>query len=233
MYLNNSLENSPFKVEHKENCSQCARVANYCRMTLKSSRRLDNLIECDSDLFELVQLSIQLIQYHMEHLSSWIPALFHELCELNRQLKEESVERDSLIPLSEEVNEEEDRWACAIRVAIYHCRASLYEQQNIQRSLEYYRKCLCVRPSKHTRLIQQSARVALEQLSRVHVRPCLPSRTSSVSSKGSTAHKTCSNCGREKRGMPVCSRCKSQFYCTVRCLQEHKPIHDLECGILK
>ncbi|CAO3692768.1 unnamed protein product [Rhizopus stolonifer] len=235
MYLSNSSTTNPpshFKRTHEESCSQCVHMSKYCGKALHSSRT-HSFVRCDSDLFQLVELSIQLIQYHAEHTCSWIPALLHELFELSKQIKEESAEVDRLTLLEEEESTEEDGWDRAIRISIYYCRASLYEQQNMQRALEYYRKCLCVRPSKHTNLVQRSARLALEQLGQSHIRPYFPSRTSSVSSKGSAAHKSCSNCGREKRGMPVCSQCKSQYYCTVRCLKEHKPIHALECHAFK
>ncbi|KAI9276010.1 hypothetical protein BY458DRAFT_546224 [Sporodiniella umbellata] len=64
-------------------------------------------------------------------------------------------------------------------------------------------------------------------------RPYLPSRTSSVSSQGSAFYQSCANCGKEKRGMPVCSQCKSQSYCTLRCLKEHQPVHQLDCRSFK
>ncbi|KAI9299413.1 hypothetical protein BJ944DRAFT_274252 [Cunninghamella echinulata] len=39
----------------------------------------------------------------------------------------------------------------------------------------------------------------------------------------------CGNCGLEKKAMPVCAKCKTQRYCSAKCLKTHKPIHDTVC----
>ncbi|KAI8968017.1 hypothetical protein BDF20DRAFT_898408 [Mycotypha africana] len=227
------------------------------------------LLQLVQQAIELVQSHADIGRVH--HLP-WLPMIMDELRELCKQIKEESRDSDRIVPLplrtdmeeeeevEEDAEEEEeggsemyyssgynsrmkDSFARAIRISIYHCRASFCEDLDSNKAITYYRKCLSVRPStvSEAKKLQSSAKVALRHLiadrynkyagTATETRPHLPSRTSSVSSGASSScSMACANCGVEKRGMPVCSKCKSTYYCTVRCLKAHKAVHDLECN---
>lgn len=239
-----------YKHDMIHGCVNCDVIANYYLMAFRLVK--NNSSECNSLLLSLVQQTIGLILCHMDisriqHLP-WLPILMTELRELGKQIKDESSEPDKIVPLP---NIHEDttsidsfymdnsmngEYGRAIRISIYHCRAVLCEDIDTIKSISYYRKCLSVRSSPvESQKLQQSAKVALQHLitdgqKYAANRPRLPSRTSSVSSGASSScSMACANCGVEKRGMPVCSKCKSQYYCGVRCLKAHKPVHDLEC----
>lgn len=237
--------------KHDGGCYNCDTIANYYLMAFRFVRN-DDSIKCNPLLLSLVQQSIQLLLCHVDvsriqHLP-WLPTLMSELRELGKRIKDESSEADRLVSLpnvqvsyplcvDNSINGEYGR---AIRISIYHCRALLCEDMDTSKSISYYRKCLSVRPSRvESQRLQQSAKIALQHLitdeekyaaATMDYRPKLPSRTSSVSSGASSScSMACANCGVEKRGMPVCARCKSQYYCGIRCLKAHKPVHDLEC----
>lgn len=238
-----------YKHDEIHGCYNCDLISKYYILgfELANSRQL----ECNSVLLGLVQQVIQFIQCHLdisrqEHVS-WIPDLMNKLRELGKKIKDESSETDryvSLPPTNQmetmrtEVisidNSMNGEYGRAIRISIYYCRAALCEDVDTTKSISYYRKCVSVRPSPlESQNYQQSAKLALLHLIADHAtnRPRLPSRTASVSSGASSScSMSCSNCGVEKRGMPVCSKCKSQYYCGVRCLKAHKSIHEAECS---
>lgn len=234
-----------YKHDKIHGCYNCDLISKYYILgfELVKSKQL----ECNSVLLGLVQQVIQFIQCHLdisrqEHVS-WLPVLMTKLRELGKQIKDECYEADRFVPLPPTNNMEaismdnsmDGEYGRAIRISIYYCRAVLCEDIDNTKSISYYRKCVSVRPSPlESQNFQQSAKLALLHLITDHAtnRPRLPSRTSSVSSGASSScSMSCSNCGVEKRGMPVCSKCKSQYYCGVRCLKAHKPIHEAECGI--
>ena len=233
-----------------QGCHQCDTIANYYLMGLGLAKNKE-LVDCNALLLDLVQQSIQLVMCHVDisrirHLP-WLPILMSELRDLGKHIKDESSEADGLVPLPEmdrathplciddSINGEYGR---AIRISIYYCRAMLCEDLDTTKSISYYRKCLSVRSSPlETQKIQETAKLTLQHLiadggqKYASDRPRLPSRTSSVSSgTSSSSSMACANCGVEKRGMPVCSKCKSQYYCGIRCLKIHKPVHELECS---
>jgi hypothetical protein len=233
------------KHDHFSSCYNCDKVANYYLVAFRSIINKQPII-CNSLLLGLVEQTVDLIHCHLQvsrirHLP-WLPVLMSELRELGKQLKDESSEPDRLVPLPLPVEQDQESinrvpinesFARAIRITIYYCRATLCEDIDTNKSISYYRKCVSVRPTQFdTQNLQQSARTALQHLiadqDKYSNRPRLPSRTSSVSSSSSNSM-SCSNCGIEKRGMPVCSKCKSQYYCGIRCLKAHKPVHELEC----
>ncbi|KAL7313227.1 hypothetical protein PS15m_007000 [Mucor circinelloides] len=233
-------------------CFNCDKIANYYLAALRLNKRKQPM-QLNAMLLAIVQQTIALIQSHVDvsrttHLP-WLPVLMTELRELGKLVKDDSVQADRYIPLSLPVNAStqcqqplsmREEYGRTIRISIYHCRANLCEDMDLNKAITYYRKCLSVHPTQldfqHQKL-QSSAKIALEHLiadqhkdDKSTIRPKLPSRTSSVSSGASSScSMSCSNCGVEKRGMPVCSRCKSQYYCGIRCLKAHKPVHDLEC----
>ncbi|KAI7877080.1 uncharacterized protein EV154DRAFT_525584 [Mucor mucedo] len=239
-----------YKHDEIHGCYNCDLIAKYYILGFQSVKNSKQL-ECDSILLGLVQQVIQFIQCHLdisriEHVS-WLPVLMNNLRELGKQIKDESNEADRYVPLPPTSSQMETvgtdismdnsvsgEYGRAIRISIYYCRAALCEEVDTAKSVSYYRKCVSVRPSPvESQNFQQSAKLALLHLIADHAtnRPRLPSRTSSVSSGASSScSMSCSNCGVEKRGIPVCSKCKSRYYCGVRCLKAHKPIHDAECG---
>ncbi|ORX55627.1 hypothetical protein DM01DRAFT_1335019 [Hesseltinella vesiculosa] len=63
-------------------------------------------------------------------------------------------------------------------------------------------------------------------------RPGMSPTPSSISlSSGSSiaSVKSCGQCGLEKIAMPVCAKCKSQRYCSLKCMKSHQPAHALLC----
>jgi hypothetical protein len=220
---------SVVECKHDDGCYQCSKVADYYLTAFRLTRNKQPII-CNALLFHLVEQTVDLIHCHLEvskiHHLPWVSLLINELRELGKQLKDESSEPDRMVPLPLLMTEDQEKvvdvaineaYGRAIRITIYYCRATLYEEVDINKSISYYRKCVSVIPTQFdAQMLQQSARTALQHLTAD--RPKLPSRTSSVSSASSSS---CSNCGIEKRGMPVCSKCKSQYYCGVRCLKAH------------
>lgn len=245
-----------FKHDTIQGCFNCDKMANYYLLAFRLAR--NQATQSNPLLLAVVQQTIQLVQYHMDmsrmQYLPWLPILMSELRELGKQIKDSSIEGDRLVPLTPNMEtvsilppsnstmygrEEQEDYGRAIRISIYHCRSILCEDVDSTKAISYYRKCVSVRPSRilDSQKLQQSAKEALqhylqaeEQQNTTSTRPSLPSRTSSVSSGASSCSMACANCGVEKRGMPVCSKCKSQYYCGVRCLKAHKPVHDLECS---
>jgi hypothetical protein len=147
--------------------------------------------------------------------------------------------------------DDEENYRRAIRINIYNCRALVYEQSNeVNQAIIYYRKCAAVRstpfePQQHT---QQSALAAMHRL--IQSSPpqlkqrtsynsafmscdSLSSSTTVSSASSSTSSKSsisCSSCGIEKKVMPVCAKCKTQPYCSVRCMKTHKSTHTSVCS---
>ncbi|KAI9475564.1 MAG: hypothetical protein EXX96DRAFT_573805 [Benjaminiella poitrasii] len=228
---------------------QCTILAKEYLSTLHATRypKQQSITACNAALLATVERAVKLLQSHKSHPTlSWYFPLLKELCEMGKWIKDESVEVDRIIPLSSiyqysiHIDQEEascsiyETYGRAIRIAIYYCRAGLTDGE---RAIHYYHKCISVLPPSDCittdKNIQQ---MALQHLMATvgqhqeHDRPRLPSRTSSFSSfASSSSSMTCSNCGIEKRGMPVCSKCKSQYYCSLHCLKSHQPIHHLEC----
>ncbi|KAL9551714.1 hypothetical protein MBANPS3_004116 [Mucor bainieri] len=227
-------------------CFNCDKIASYYLAALRLNKSKQPM-QLNAMLLAVVQQTIALIQCHVDasratHLP-WLPVLMTELRELGKLVKDDSTQADRYVPLSLPVNQPlsmREEYGRTIRLSIYHCRANLCEDMDLNKSITYYRKCLSVHPTQldfQKQKLQHSAKMALEHLiadqlkdDNSTMRPKLPSRTSSVSSGASSScSMSCSNCGVEKRGMPVCSKCKSQYYCGIRCLKAHKPVHDLEC----
>jgi hypothetical protein len=231
-------------------CFNCDLIASYYMEAIQIAKQKEPVL-CSSILVKIVQQSIELVQLHSDTLKteelSWVSLLVRELRELGKQIKDECSESDIHVPLPltkdfinepckiTNINEEYRR---AVRITIYHCRAVMYEETDISKAIVYYRKCVSVRATQfeYQRNLQQLSKTALTHLlgdsdkSTASFRPLYSSRTSSVSSGASSScPMKCANCGVEKRGMPVCSKCKSQYYCGIRCLKTHKPIHDTEC----
>ncbi|KAI8644546.1 hypothetical protein BD408DRAFT_413247 [Parasitella parasitica] len=229
-------------------CYNCDNTANYHLIALRLSKRKQS-IQTNAALLAIVQQAVALIQCHVDNSRAthlpWLPVLMTELRELGKLIKDDSLQTDRYIPLSLPLNVSthskqqlvmREDYGRAIRISVYYCRAHICEDMDLDKAISYYRKCLSVHPTlldAQQQNLQQSAKMALEQLitdQHNTTRPKLPSRTSSVSSGASSScSMSCSNCGVEKRGMPVCSKCKSQYYCGIRCLKAHKPVHDLEC----
>ncbi|KAI8647644.1 hypothetical protein BD408DRAFT_408263 [Parasitella parasitica] len=143
---------------------------------------------------------------------------------------------------------EEEIYRRAIRITVYNCRALVFEQSNeVNQAILYYRKCASVRPTpfEPQQHLQRSALATIQRLMEAS-RPSIKhkntfsstftfesssssSTSSSVSSSSNSHTTTCSYCGIEKSVMPVCSRCKSQPYCSVRCVKAHKLVHQTSC----
>ncbi|KAI8065384.1 uncharacterized protein B0P05DRAFT_215582 [Gilbertella persicaria] len=225
-------------------CDNCDKIANYYILGFHLTKQ-QPMIVCNALLLTLVQQTSKFFQRHLDMSRTrrlpWMSVLINEMRELGKRIKDESLEVDRLVllPISDQEEETDitsyslnEAYGRAIRITLYHCRASLYEDVDLSKSISYYRKCVSVRPSQfESQKLQHAARVALQHLIADYThdqRPRLPSRTSSVSSGASSSSMSCGNCGIEKRGMPVCSRCKSQSYCSIRCLKAHKPIHECQ-----
>ncbi|ORZ03636.1 hypothetical protein BCR43DRAFT_483689 [Syncephalastrum racemosum] len=182
----------------------------------------------------------------------WLEQVQREIWDLGKQLKDESVESDYVTPgdgREQEVwgvaqqQDDQELYRRAIRISIYFSRALLYQHQhNLDKALMYYRKCLSVRPVPRQLFetqyqVQQSAWETMEALQSRHEQMLHEASisttsldTSSESSESSTSSpRSCGQCGAERRVMPVCARCRTQAYCSRRCLTEHQPVHKTTC----
>jgi hypothetical protein len=196
-----------------------------------------------------------------QHLK-WFSLVTSELWEFAKQLKDESWECDAYVQVGaiqhattdplftyeDEPISEEDHYRRAMRITIYSCRALVCEQNNdINHAIIYYKKCTSVRspPFEPQQHLQQSALAALQRLissSRQIIDSSKSDSSNTISTINSPSTSTsrsasiciaCSNCGKEKENMPVCSRCRSTPYCSVRCMKAHKTEHSLLCNSFK
>lgn len=231
-------------VKHDANgCCQCDRIAHDYVTALALIKNTDP-IPCNNDLFEFVWQITNLILSHREshtfHYLSWFDLVTAGLWDLAKQLKEQSLEcdlpvnmkRNSIQSFSsstddDEDEEDEENYRRAIRITIYNCRALVCEQMNdIHQAMVYYRKCASVRPTPFEPQ-QHLQFAAFKSLSRLSNLSSIGSSSSSLSSDSSLV--TCTACGLEKSYMPVCSKCKSQPYCSIRCMKSHSSIHSQTC----
>ncbi|ORY99040.1 hypothetical protein BCR43DRAFT_488621 [Syncephalastrum racemosum] len=129
-------------------------------------------------------------------------------------------------------HDSEDPYRRAIRIACYYNRAKTRPTS----AQKYYRKCLspdlaCTSIPVALEL-QNKALQNIQEPSSDH-RPRSVARSASVcssnSSNASSTASACSQCGIERRAMPVCARCRSQSYCSYKCLAAHKPVHQRDC----
>ncbi|KAI8379026.1 hypothetical protein BD560DRAFT_33896 [Blakeslea trispora] len=251
-------------------CDRCDLVAGYYITALRYARESEP-VQCNSLLFELVWQMTNLVLAHREankhQYLQWFDSITTELWDFAKQLKEESFECDSHIPLdgmakrrsidstqSDESENDEENYRRAIRITIYNCRALVCEQSNeISQAIVYYRKCAAVRPTpfEPQQHLQQAALAAMQRLiessrpiSQLRHKNTLSSvftcdsiSTSSTVSSASNSvlsartSMQCTHCGLEKLTMPVCARCKTQPYCSVRCMKSHKEAHQTNCGV--
>lgn len=264
---------SQANMKHDANgCCGCDVVAGYYITALRYARENEPIF-CNRDLFNLVWRMTNLVLSHREtskyQYLSWFEMITVELWEFAKQLKEESYECDLHIPSYgantkrgsiDSVNSDtsyngydndEENYRRAIRIAIYNCRALVYEQSSeFNQAIIYYRKCASVRPTPFEPQ-QHLQKIALESMQRLirslppspvsGQRPSYPgfmscnslstsTTTSSSSSIVSRSPMNCSQCGIEKVVMPVCAKCKIQPYCSLRCVKSHKDTHSSVCG---
>ncbi|KAI8140505.1 hypothetical protein BJV82DRAFT_622842 [Fennellomyces sp. T-0311] len=123
----------------------------------------------------------------------------------------------------------------AIRIVIYYFRAHHHHPKYFKKCADVPEPCCCHSEAQETITeFQQSATNKIPQIPHPQAR-MMSTRTMSVSSYStsssyaSSTASCCSNCGIEKRAMPVCARCKSQVYCSNHCRVAHKAIHQREC----
>ncbi|SAM00370.1 hypothetical protein [Absidia glauca] len=226
----------------EKGCQQCDTVALYYRQALMDSKQhnMDELV------LELVWQMTKMLMEHMEtrlyHQLGWFGIMAQDLYQYAKWLKEDREEGDM---------------ENAIRITIYHCRAAIHQHDgDLNKARLYYQKCLALSTEFETQLsIQHAASVFVSRHpltvstpSLIHssnsdysyfsLPPSLQSPSSvsstpssvSVSSSSSLPFLThCGYCGMEKKAMPVCAKCKSQRYCSSRCLKDHQSTHALVC----
>ncbi|KAJ8654371.1 hypothetical protein O0I10_009939 [Lichtheimia ornata] len=210
---------------------------------------------CSADLLELVSQMCQMVLEHAfyQQDSWWFHPLTKTLWDFAKQLKDESIGSDhhvitTLQPASvivteddndDGIDDEQEAYRRAIRITVYHCRAHVYQRhRELERAAVYFRKCVAVhRPSSSSfvfetqRLLRESAKISLKELassSSNQQHHHQQQRRGSISSNGSAAS-ACAHCGKEKRAMPVCAKCRAMSYCSNRCLIADKPVHDKQC----
>ncbi|KAF7732787.1 hypothetical protein EC973_000061 [Apophysomyces ossiformis] len=185
-----------------------------------------------------LDLTEQITQWLIERYPNHTPTLSEHLWQWSKQLKAYDHDEEDKHIRYEQQQLNGAEYRRAIRLTIYYCHARLSE--NDLDKVKYYRKCLEITTRLPTQQhLQKLATLALEEHQHQavamtnHSGYTTPkSRTSSISSGGesSTSLKSCANCGTEKRGMPVCARCKSQAYCTLSCLKADRTRHALTCS---
>lgn len=240
-------------------CCQCDMVADYYITTLRYAKEHEpihcnsDLFEL---IWQMTNLILAHRETNKYQYIPWFDLITVELWDLAKQLKEESYECDLHISTTQVLKrksidsiqsdsttitdeDDEENYRRAIRITIYNCRALVCEQSNdTNQAIIYYRKCASVRPTpfEPQQHLQQSALNAMHRLIGQTKQLKTPvtstfsiSSTESSVSTSKLAIMTCENCGKEKPFMPVCSRCKSQPYCSVRCLRAHQPVHIQTC----
>ncbi|KAI9011852.1 hypothetical protein CLU79DRAFT_771602 [Phycomyces nitens] len=223
-------------------CHGCDAVAAQYLKAIRFVRQ-NEPIQCSSDLLQLVCKIADLALSHTkashhEYLN-WSEIMLQDLWDFGKQLKDESHEASLYPTLGDQYQARlcgQDDYRRAIRITIYSCRANVYEQlKDVPRAMAYYRKCLAISaPFDDQENIQDCARAAMaangisEDVDSMG-RPAIGSSSSSFSSVSSSSSASCANCGIEKRAMPICAKCKTQAYCSARCLVSHKPIHEPSC----
>lgn len=128
----------------------------------------------------------------------------------------------------------------AIRILLYHDRAQYHYGDKIK----YLKKCIAIDlptcsccdwsrvadcQATANRFLDEHASHTPTTSSRTSLFSSQVSTASSYSYFSSSAGSRCGNCGIEKRAMPVCARCRSQVYCSYRCLVAHQPVHERDC----
>lgn len=260
---------SQSSMKHDANgCCSCGTVAGHYMSALRYAVSSDEPIACDKQLFDLIWQMTNLILSHREtskyQYLSWFELVTMELWEFAKRLKDESLECDFHVSIhnmsidsgdssSDEYtsihNDMEENYRRSIRITIYNCRASVYEQSNqYSQAILYYRKCASVRPTpfEPQQYLQQSALLAIQRLSKLSPpTPVLKKRPTASSTKSSDSFSTtstsssissksslssCSQCSTEKKTMPVCAKCKITPYCSVRCMKSHQSIHASICS---
>ncbi|KAL9544860.1 hypothetical protein MBANPS3_007419 [Mucor bainieri] len=230
---------SQVNMKHDANgCYRCDLVAGYYMTALKETNKYQYLHWFDLITAELWEFAKQLKEESYE-------------CDVHVPTMTTLGKRGSIDSLASDTsggssNHDEENYRRAIRITIYNCRALVCEQSNeVNQAIIYYRKCASVRPTpfEPQQHLQQTALATMQRLMEAS-RPSIKhkntfsstftfdsssssSTTSSVSSNPHTV--TCSNCGIEKLVMPVCARCKSQPYCSVKCVKAHKSAHEATC----
>ncbi|KAL0077168.1 hypothetical protein J3Q64DRAFT_1746119 [Phycomyces blakesleeanus] len=225
-------------------CRGCDAVANQYLNAIRYVRQSEP-VECSADLLQLVSkvvdLALSHTQDHLHGYLNWSEIMLQDLWDFGKQLKDESHEA-FLYPTTlngpyQSALCGHDDYRRAIRITIYSCRAQIYEQaKETPRAMIYYRKCLAISaPFEDQENIQDNVRASLqahgvyEDNSLATGRPGTGSSSSSFSSVSSSSSSSCANCGVEKRAMPICAKCKTQAYCSARCLVSHKAIHEPSC----
>ncbi|CAO3594967.1 unnamed protein product [Absidia cylindrospora] len=228
----------------EKGCQNCDMVASYYLQLLEESQRH----EMNALVVELVWQMTKLLLEHMEtrlyHQLEFFDVMARELYQYCKRLKEDQAE-----------GELEN----AIRITIYHCRATIYQHDggmdDLIRARLYFQKCLrlptkfeaqkslqktaCTFISQHPLVLYTPSSINTNNDSSYFSLPpplqspssiiSTPS-SSSLSSTSSTPLITpCGHCGLQKKAMPVCAKCKSQRYCTIKCLKEHQSSHMLIC----
>ncbi|RCH85151.1 hypothetical protein CU098_007099 [Rhizopus stolonifer] len=165
-------------------CDRCDLVAGYYITALRYARE-NEPVQCNTILFDLVWQMTNLVLAHREtskyQYLHWFDLITTELWDFAKQLKEESFECDTHIPLldgdikrlsidsshSDDSEHDEENYRRAIRITIYNCRALVCEQSNeITQAIVYYRKCASVRPTpfEPQQHLQQTALATLQRL---------------------------------------------------------------------
>lgn len=236
-------------------CQRCDAVADHYLAALERIMTCtEGGVYCSADLLELVSQMCQMVLEHAfyQQDSWWFHPLTKTLWDFAKQLKDESTGSDhhvitTLEPASiivtedeEDNQDEQEAYRRAIRITVYHCRAHVYQRhRELDRAAYYFRKCVAVhQPSSSScfetqRLLRESAKISLKELATCSgINQQQQQRRGSISSNGS-AESTCAHCGKEKRGMPVCAKCRAMSYCSNRCLMADKPVHDKQCHRLQ
>ncbi|KAI7867277.1 hypothetical protein BDF14DRAFT_1804693 [Spinellus fusiger] len=239
---------SQVNVTHVEDeCIGCSKVAWYYRKTLQYICQSEP-IHCQADTLELVWKICCLVLAHCESgragYHRWVDAMVQELWYFGKRLKDEVYAPQLMLPIQHNyksfpnttITDQQSDYRQAIRVAIYYCRGELYHQSNnIPQATLYYRKCIAIPTTfEEQQWLQISASKALQTMGARES----PSYSANVScssslSSGSSTSSSCSNCGVEKRTMPICAKCKKQVYCSARCLIAHKATHEPYCHPIK
>ncbi|KAI8342543.1 hypothetical protein BC941DRAFT_413093 [Chlamydoabsidia padenii] len=212
-------------------CQLCDMIAYYYRQTLAESTQHDMDPVVLGLVWEMTKMLLEHLEARLYHSLDWFGEMARDIWQYAKQLKEK---------------EADGELEKAIRITIYHCRALICQQDgDLIKAKVYFRKCVSLSTVfAQQQVLQDAASTFLVHTpssiysshsgsSYFNLPPLLqsPSSISSAStvSSSSSTPILCGHCGLEKKTMPICAKCRSQRYCSSKCLKEHQPIHALSC----
>lgn len=241
----------------EKGCEQCHVIAMYYRHALYELK-LANEVSEEKTLtliWEMTQMLLEHMETRVFHYLSWFDMMARDLWQFAKWLKEDKNEADienairiTIYHCRACLYQQENN---LIKARIYFRKClSLETSYEIQQLLQntataFLEQHPSIEPSlssnslfggynhhqpRHHNSRQSSISSTASTTSSNYASSTASDNTSLSSTTAIVSpEKVCGNCGLEKKAMPVCAKCKTQRYCSAKCLKNHKPIHDTVC----